>query len=523
MTFYFPLPERVTKSKIVYDCDKCGLYKNERIINPKFEPIVPDKYSGLVIVASKVTIEDDRKKTPLINGAAKIIRSTFLKNKVNIINEVAVVYALQCGSRNKGTTDVQFKCCANRMIPQLKDLKPKLIITLGDMAFKYVMGLKNKYGITKIRNRIVPNFELNCLVFPIFDPNVLHGYHYKFAIERDLKRILKLWKLNYRKRTYINNLLNKRKILEGITINEVKETEIDSSFAEIHQLKEVSLDYETTNANPYDSSFEITHISFSTKSYAWVFHESLWENNESIWETIKTHMKIILTNPNILKIIQNAKFEDQASRYIFGIKKLVNSYCTMLATHVVDERRGCTSLDFQNLTRFGIPPYSETVKPHLIPKTKDHKVNTIRKAPHDDLILYAGLDVITTYNNYLVLSQEILPNAYPEAVENHRFLEQGHWVFANMSQRGIPIGQEEYSELDELLDNAINDTLTQISEIPEFIEYNEYLKSRTIKTKEDQVVEDLILSTKRKVAQIDKKPKRLQIKNSGINRKISFN
>lgn len=522
MTFYFPLPEKVSNSKIVYDCDKCGIYKkNDKIKNPKFEPIVPAKYDGLVIVASKPTVEDDVKGIPLINDAAKIIRSTFLKNKVNIVNQVAVVYALQCQSRRG--TDVQFKCCSNRMIPQLKDLKPKLIITLGDMAFKYVMGLKNKHGITKIRNRIIPNYELNCLVFPIFDPNVATSYQYKFAIERDLKRILKLWNQDYRKRTYINNLLKKRKILENITIHEVKPNELEACFAEIHSLRKVAFDYETTNANPYDKWFEITHIAFSTPSYAWVFHESLWADNPEVFDQIKMHMKIILTNPKVLKIIQNAKFEDQASRYVFGIKKLVNSFCTMLATHVVDERRGCTSLDFQNLTRFGIPPYSETIKPFIVPKTKDHKVNTIRKAPHNDMITYAGLDVITTYGNYQVLHDEILPNAYPQAIENHKFLEQGHWVFANMSQRGIPIGQDEYSEIEEILDNAIEDTLKQISEIPEFIEYNEYLKSRTVKTKDDRAVEDLIKATKRKVVEDDKRPKRIPLKVSKFDRKISFN
>ena len=285
------------------------------------------------------------------------------------------------------------------------------------------------------------------------------------------------------------------------------------------------MDYEATNTKPFDSFFEITHITFSLAQTALVFHESLWLDSPEIWETIKDYMVKILINKSILKIIQNAKFEDLCSRFIFGIKQLEHSFCTMLATHVVDERRGCTSLDFQNLMRFGIPPYSETVKSFLQSKSKDDKCNRIRLAPHDDMILYAGLDGITTYNNYKVLNEEILPYAYPEAYANYRFLHKGHWVFANMTQRGISIDGNEFEDMSNTLDHHIDKTIQEISKIPEILEYNEYLKDKVIDKKSgDKKIKELIQSIKgkEKTNGSSKTSKRSTTKNGRINRKISF-
>ena len=499
MSFYFPLPEKVIKSKMVYDCDKCKLSENNKIHNPKMKPFIGNSYNGLVIVADSPSLEDDIKNIPLINEDAKIVRSCFLKNKVNLVNQSAITYALCCSV--KKPTDTQYRCCRDILAERLLQLKPKVIVTLGEMAFKLVMGIKNKIGATKIRNRVVPNFEFNCIVFPMFDPNnisVKKNYHYQFALQKDIERISKLWIKNYSKRTYVNNLLKERKILDNITIHDVKEHEIDLILNQMNQLKEAALDYEATNVKTHDSFFEITHISFGLKQTAWVFHEHLWENNLTVFDDkIYPFMKQFLLNPNIKKIIQNSKFEDLASRHIFGTNKINNVFCTMLSTHVVDERQGCTSLDFQNLMRFGIPPYSDTVKSHLVPKTKDHKVNTIRKSPYDDMILYAGLDVITTFNQYLVLHNEILPNIYDRAYENYEFLLKGHNAFANMTQRGIYISETAWDEIETKLDFEIDNILQQISELPEFQQYNEYLKSKMINNKDgDKEIKKLIENMK---------------------------
>jgi hypothetical protein len=134
------------------------------------------------------------------------------------------------------------------------------------------------------------------------------------------------------------------------------------------------------------------------------------------------------------------------------------------------------------------------------------------------MITYAGLDVITTYNNYEVLNYEILPNAYDKAFDNYRMLLKGHYVFANMTQRGIPIGENEFDEINLKLDEAIDNVIKEISDIPEFIEYNDYLKDKVTNVKSnDATIKSLIESTKRKDINNDE-----QGTHGRINRKVSF-
>jgi hypothetical protein len=197
----------------------------------------------------------------------------------------------------------------------------------------------------------------------------------------------------------------------------------------------------------------------------------------------------------------------------------------MIASHVIDERRGTTSLDFQNLIRFGIPPYSDTVKSFLQKKDKDDKTNRIRQAPHDDMILYSGLDVITTYNQWLVI-EKILPIIYPNAKYNYEFLHRGHKLFANMSKAGIKIGEEELDSLETNLKTKMWSVLNRISHIPEFIEYNNYLEDKTNLSKStDKKLQSLSVKMKGDGTYDKTQSKRkasIKENNKPIRRKLSF-
>ena len=475
MTFYYPLPQS-KQTTIKYDCEKCGLYSNTKLETPFFEPIIGENYNGLVILGQQPSKDDDFKSIPFSNKRAQLVRATAFKNGVNLKKVSAFVYALQCHSGKK-TTDVQYRCCRERLKTQLEELKPKMVICCGEMAFKSLFDLKNKIPPTKLRGRLIPNFEFNCIVFTLLNPNDVYSFDRQYSIKLDIKRALKFW-VKYNKRKSVNQLLEERKILKDTHIMEITNPgELEGLFYCIGKMKRIALDYETTNVKPYDKYFEITHIQFGNANNGWVINESLWKNYP-VWKLIKEFMRHFLTDPSIEKIIQNVKFEENCSRWVFGIDKIINTQDPMLATHVIDERRGCTSLDFQNLIRFGIPPYSDTVKSFLKKKNKDDKRNRIRQAPYDDMITYAGLDVITTFHNWLFI-EKILPIAYPQANFDYQFLHRGHQLFSNMTHKGINAGNDELEEIETTLVNHMEDVLTRITQIPEFIEYNKYLEDKT--------------------------------------------
>ncbi len=517
MAFYYPLPE-LKQSPIVYDCEKCGRCDNPKIDTPYFPTVTGNNYNGLVILGQQPTKEDDIKSIPFSNKKAQLLRSTAWKDGINLKNHGAFTWALQCHSGKKAS-DIEYKCCRSRMAEELIALRPKMILCCGEMAFKSLFDLKNKIAPTKLRGRLIPNFEFNCLVYTLDNPNDVFTYDRQYAFKKDVKRALKFF-AKYNTYQKVDEFLKSRKILEGITIHEIKDRkDLIDSLKRIGQLRKVAVDFETTNVKPYDHFFEITHIQFGTASYAWVINESLWNNDPECWDIINRFMFTILTNPDVEKIIQNAKFEENCSRWYFDIKKIYNANDPMIATHVIDERRGCTSLDFQNLTRFGIPPYSDTVKSYLQKRNKDDKVNRIRQAPYEDMITYAGLDVITTYNNWELI-RKIMPLAYPNCEYNYKFLLQGHQVFSNMTKRGIKIGEQELENLEQQLTDKMQDVLHQIAELPEFIQYNNYLKDKTnLKQSTSKELKTLTVKMKGDVTNVQSTDKK---SNKPIRRKLSF-
>jgi DNA polymerase I-like protein with 3'-5' exonuclease and polymerase domains len=245
-----------------------------------------------------------------------------------------------------------------------------------------------------------------------------------------------------------------------------------------------AFDYETTNAYPYDEDFEIVTIAFGLKQSAFVLHESLWKNSPSNWEIIRKEVSNLLVNPNIKKIIQNSKFEDLASRYVLKIKWIENMECTMLASHTIDERQGGNSLDFQNLVRFGIPPYSQNVAAMLKAK-EGSRVNRIREIPVDQLVEYTGLDVITTYNNWELIDSTLF-QSYSKARENYEMLRKGHWTYGNIQQRGITLSESECNHIDSILEQKANEILQTIYAMPEFKAFNEYMRTKSTKKTKDK-------------------------------------
>jgi uracil-DNA glycosylase family 4 len=498
------------------------LYKRKGLETPIFPPYVGNKYNGLVVLGQSPSKEDDLKQKPFVNKRATVVRSIAYKMGYNLADVGAFTYALSCSVGKGKGTDVQYKCCRDILVKNINELKPKMILCCGEMAFKSLFGLKNKIATSKLRGRVIPNYEFNCIVFTLMNPNDVYKGFQEYAMRKDIERALTLWKKIYHVRKKVKQDLEFKKILDGIRIEEIKTpNKLDIALKHISSWDEVAFDYETTNVKPYDEYFEITHMQFGREKLAYVINESLWQTYP-VWRKIKKFVKWLLENKSIHKIIQNDKFEDLCSRHSIGIKRIVNSDCTMLATHVIDERRGCTSLDFQNLTRFGIPPYSDTVKSYLQKKNKDDKTNRIRLAPYDDLITYAGLDVITTWYNWKFL-EKVMPKAYDKAFHNYKFLHQGHRVFANMSHRGVKIGIDKLNELEEIFIENIQDTLERIATLPEFIEYNEYLgKQLNTKKEGDNKLEKLQLKIKEVTNDRNKDTARIGKHTIRIKRKLQF-
>jgi uracil-DNA glycosylase len=490
------IPEEIKPKKkgkaVVYDCNKCGLSKKPLEIHG-------NQKSGLVFLGEAPGAEEMVQGIPFIGKSGQYLRSTVRRiGKISLEKDSAVINAVGCRPPGNKMSDTYLRCCRSKLIENLKQLKPKLIIALGDSAINSVMDLLgSKESIGKMRNRIIPCYEFDCIVYATFHPaGVLRkdfstDSNLSYAFEKDIRKILDLWHSKLHSRPNVKLLLKDRDILKDSSINEIKTIkELRELRDKIQWYKKFSYDYETTNLKPFDNYFKVASVAFGLPDKtAYVIYLPHWKDSKL---ELEATINNLLSDPDILKIIQNAKYEELCTRYWIGDRTKVersesgqviqNTFDTMLATHVVDERRGCTSLDFQNLVRFGIKPYSSKVKQYLS-MDKDEKQNKVFECNPQDLIEYTGLDVITTYANYEVLDGKLLNEGKFRWC--YEFLLQGHEAFANMTEFGVPVNEDVLWELDELFNRKQGEIRNQIFDLPEVKSYLNPLQaeSKTLKIK----------------------------------------
>lgn len=477
MSFYFNIPEKVTKAKKKeFNCEVCGLYK--KVESPKMG-IYGNPTTGLVFVGEAPGKEDDKEGKPFVGEQGKLLRSITRDNGINIKEHAAVINTICCKPGNK-IEDTYIKSCTPILHQRITELKPKMIIALGAIPANAILGLKSREEITKLRNRFIPCYEHNCMLYVTFPPSgILKNKHWEYSFKEDLKKALTVWKRKFKSRKQVDKRLQERRILDGISIKQITSIkEFDRLIDRILKASQFAFDYETTNTKPYDDYFQVWSFAIGIGKEAWVIILNKFDNVF----LLKERLTYLLTNEKIKKIIQNKKFEELVTRRFLEYDSfdpsdltdlgniIRNAVDPMLATHVIDQRGGCTGLDFQNLTRFGIPPYDDNIHPFMI-KDKDEKQNRIHMIPDEELIQYNGLDVITTWFNWELI-KDLLPMASDKFQWVYDFLYEGHEVFANMSWEGIPINLEALNDLSDLFtqrQQEIDMTIYDLPEVKAFI------------------------------------------------------
>jgi DNA polymerase I-like protein with 3'-5' exonuclease and polymerase domains len=135
--------------------------------------------------------------------------------------------------------------------------------------------------------------------------------------------------------------------------------------------KEIAFDFETTSIKPHKKEQKIISCSVAdTEDHVYVF--MMPETREEMLPLIS-----LLKNEKIGKIAANCKFEHSWSQV--KLKTEVKNWIwdTMLASHVLDNRQGITSLMFQVYVNFGIMDFKDDTEPYL--KAKEDNGNAVNR------------------------------------------------------------------------------------------------------------------------------------------------
>ena len=317
------------------NCKKCKQSTNCQSIC-----VTTSKEDGELMVIGDFPSDHDDKNNTLMAGVKDALVFNILNNVLNVPTEkIYKTYALKCrGDYESKPGNKEINACYPYLLAEIKRIRPKAILLLGDLPTQAVLKLK---GIVKLRGsvhtleiedelepfsvRVVPTFspgyiEYNQHMLKTFAEDINKAYNLSQGIEekRDVSRI-----------THVETIKDFLQLIRYI-----KQTGI------------CSFDYETSEIDDkglgvHDPDFKVTLISASFQhGSAWTIpmdhHESPFDGDDllDIWHTWNTE---VLQNPAIHKIAHNAKFEMHVSRKFgcTGIQGRLDD--TMLMHHLIDE------------------------------------------------------------------------------------------------------------------------------------------------------------------------------------------
>jgi uracil-DNA glycosylase len=177
------------------DCRKCGLCKKQESGFRRSQVVLGEgstKYRLMFVVEAPGEYEDRNRsplwhETPAGEMFGKVLKNLSLKREL-----VYTTSAVKCrptqvgptGPKNRNPTDIEVSSCRPWIVKEIIRTKPKLIVTMGAVSMKSVVGVG---GVTRHTGRLIRVREFDCYVFPLLHPaSILNDNSLKERMKKDI-------------------------------------------------------------------------------------------------------------------------------------------------------------------------------------------------------------------------------------------------------------------------------------------------------------------------------------------------
>lgn len=343
------------KAPAVLDCVTCGL--KEKCKNSDIKRYGKGQ-QDILIIGEQPNRSDDKYGFPLVGAPGLYLKRTLQKFfNIDLDTDCVRTNVIRCypGKDTKGkdkkATPKQILCCREKLLKDIEEVQPKLIICLGTKAIQAVANPKglSAFAASNVHGLVFPVHEHNCWVGSAYSPAFFvrnkkdpGGKKDDMVFINDLADILAIQDIPLPK-----PLAEKDNIL--IT-NADQAVEMLDYFSA--STKPTTYDYE---ANTYDAFAEdaITYtVSITDEVGSAIcipFHYKL--NGKPVWteEELErvTHTFIRYLKSPAPKVIQNYYMEEMWGRVLFGTPMNNFIWDTMVTAHVIHCNRRTTGLGFQ--------------------------------------------------------------------------------------------------------------------------------------------------------------------------------
>lgn len=165
-------------------CNKCKLYKTRQ--NIVFG--VGNRNADIMFIGEGPGADEDRLGEPFVGRAGKLMNMAF--QAVGLKREgVYIANIVKCRPpSNRNPEEDEATVCINYLRNQVMLVKPKIIVLLGSVALKNILG--QEYGITASRGKWIEKKEIKYM--PTWHPAaLLRDETKKIDFINDLKLVLK--------------------------------------------------------------------------------------------------------------------------------------------------------------------------------------------------------------------------------------------------------------------------------------------------------------------------------------------
>lgn len=168
----------------VRQCSKCNLCKNRT--NTVFGD--GNKNAEIMFIGEGPGAEEDKEGIPFVGRAGKLMNMAFQGLGINR-EDVYICNVVKCRPPNNRTPlKEEAVACLDYLRAQVMEIKPKIIVLLGNTALKNILG--DSYGITSTRGKWLEKKDI--LYMPTFHPAaLLRDESKKIDFWNDLEQVVK--------------------------------------------------------------------------------------------------------------------------------------------------------------------------------------------------------------------------------------------------------------------------------------------------------------------------------------------
>ena len=166
----------------IKDCKKCKLCQNRTNIVLG----VGKKDADVMFIGEGPGADEDKEGIPFVGKAGKLMDQALIGLGINR-DEIYIANIVKCRPpANRNPENDEASACMDYLRSQVMLVKPKIIVLLGSVALKNILG--EEYGITSARGKWIENKGIK--YFPTWHPAaLLRDEAKKIEFWSDLKEV----------------------------------------------------------------------------------------------------------------------------------------------------------------------------------------------------------------------------------------------------------------------------------------------------------------------------------------------